>query len=155
MFSRPVYGNRRRVPALSLVLATAVVAGSPAEALGCSCAAPATPADALARSSAAFVGRVIDIDKPFLDSLGLTRSGLHDVTFRIDRAWKGVSGDTVVIRTRLTGESCGYRFDIGRDYLVYASGDAALITGICTGTRPAEGAEADFKALDRLAAPEN
>jgi hypothetical protein len=119
-------------------------------AMACSCAAPATPADALARSSAAFVGRVTDIDKPLLDSLGLTTSGLHYVTFEVTRSWKGVASDRVVVRTRLSGEACGYRFEIGQEYLVYTSGDADLITGICTGTRPTEGAEGEFEALDLL-----
>lgn len=155
MLLRCAFGLPSRLFASFLILSSAILIGAPIAALACSCAAPATPADALARSSATFVGHVIDIDKSFLDSLGLTRSGLHDVTFRVERAWKGALGDTVVIRTRLTGESCGYRFEIGRDYLVYATGEPALITGICTGTRPAEGAEAELEALDQLARQEN
>lgn len=107
----------------------------------------------MTRSTATFVGRVTDIDKPFLDSLGLTASGLHDVTFAVLRSWKGVTADTVVIRTRLSGEACGYRFEIGQEFLVYTSGDPDLMTGICTGTRPAEGAEDDFRTLDKLASP--
>jgi hypothetical protein len=135
------------------VMACGLLASLPA--MACSCAAPATPADALARSSAAFAGRVVDIDKPFLDSLGLTTSGLHYVTFEVVRSWKGAISGTVAVRTRLSGEACGYRFEIGQEYLVYTSGDPYLITGICTGTRPTEGAADDIQALDRLASPQS
>ena len=131
---------------ISVVLMTA-------DAMACSCAAPATPAKALSRSSAAFAGRVIDIDRPFLDRLGLTASGLHDVAFAVVKAWKGTTSEQIVIRTRLSGEACGYRFEIGETYLVYVSDDPDRLTGICTGTRPTEGAEADMRALDRLLVP--
>ena len=137
---------------LAAMTACGLLASLPA--MACSCAAPATPADALARSSAAFAGRVIDIDKPFLDSLGLTTSGLHYVTFEIVRSWKGATSGTTAVRTRLSGEACGYGFEIGQQYLVYMSGDPDLMTGICTGTRQAEGAEDEFEALDQLSPPQ-
>ncbi|MGH6933091.1 MAG: hypothetical protein ACREEE_11730 [Dongiaceae bacterium] len=152
-FSAATGGYACRAVVAVAILVLAMAATWTANA--CSCAAPASPADALDRSSAAFVGQVIDIDKPFLDNLGLTSSGLHDVTFQVLRSWKGVSSDSIVVRTRLSGEACGYRFEIDQKYLVFTAGNPDLLTGLCTGTRPAEGAEADLEALDKLTVPSN
>jgi hypothetical protein len=59
-------------------------------------------------------------------------------------------------RTRFTGEACGYPFQMGGAYLVYAAPGPAedLQTGMCSGTRDLAGANADVLLLDQLAASE-
>lgn len=137
---------------LAAILVAALAGLAPHSAAACSCAQP-TPEQAFERSTAVFAGRVVDIDTPFLAWLGLERSGSYDVTFAVSRRWKGVDRDSITVRTRLTGESCGYSFEMGGDYLVFvARGPAAgLETGMCSGTRDLAGAETELRALDGLA----
>jgi hypothetical protein len=121
----------------------------PSLAQACSCAAPATAQEALERASAAFSGQVTQLRKPFLDRLGLTDTGGHEVTFRVIRAWKGVAGSEVVVQTRLTGEACGYPFVRGTAYLVFVREiPPGIETGICTGTRDLAGADEEVRALE-------
>ncbi|HJQ57767.1 MAG TPA: hypothetical protein VJ890_12715 [Vineibacter sp.] len=118
--------------------------------LACSCMEPA-PDTAYQRASQVFVGKVTQIDKPFLDRLRLTRSGLWHVHFVVSKRWKGSPSDSVTVRTRVTGESCGYPFRTGETYLVYTVANAEPVTGICTGTKDLAHADADLRALDALA----
>jgi hypothetical protein len=141
--------RRPRSGLLAALTALAILASGPAGA--CSCAQP-TPEQAFARATAVFAGRVVAIDEPFLVRLGLARAGSHDVTFAVARRWKAAAGPTVTVRTRLTGEACGYPFEMGEDYLVFVAPGPAedLETGLCSGT-PLAGAAADMRALDALA----
>ena len=122
-------------------------------ALACSCAAPATAAEALKRSTAVFRGRVIKISVPSLDWIGLTRTGAHRVKFEILKQWKGPLAETTVVVTRLTGEGCGFPFEEQKEYLVYVVAEQKHIqSGICTGTKSIADAEEEMEELDELAA---
>jgi hypothetical protein len=59
----------------------------------------------------------------------------------------------VVVETGLGGGDCGYGFQRGRDYIVYASPGAggAYQTGICSPTRPLADAAEDLKYFHQLA----
>lgn len=73
---------------------------------------------ALAPESAdvAFVGGVMSIEE--------TGGGVwHRVRFRVARPLRGPVGDVVVIETTPGEGSCGYRFEEGHEYRVYASID--------------------------------
>ncbi len=136
---------------LAFIFLAAALVGEPSAARACSCAAPVSPEAALERASAAFSGQVTKIIRPLLDRLGLTDSGEHEVKFRVIRTWKGVVGPEVVVRTRLTGEACGYPFVIGRAYLVFVREILPGIeTGICTGTRDLADADEEVQALDAV-----
>lgn len=127
----------------------------PGAALACSCEQP-TAEKAYARSASVFAGTVVDVDKPFWAWLGLSNSGGYEVTFEVTSRWKGVEATTETVRTRLTGEACGYPFQLGGAYLVYVAPGPAedLQTGMCSGTRDLAGAEEDVRILDRLVAGE-
>jgi hypothetical protein len=124
-------------------------------AFACSCEQP-TAEKAYARSSSVFAGTVVDVDKPFWAWLGLSSSGGYNVTFEVTKRWKGAAATTETVRTRLTGEACGYPFQQGGAYLVYVAPGPAedLQTGMCSGTRDLAGAEEDVRVLDGLAAGE-
>ena len=122
-------------------------------AQACSCAAPATTAEALTRATAVFKGKVIKISVPSLDWIGLTRTGAHRVKFEILKQWKGQSSDPIVVVTRLTGEGCGFPFEEQKEYLVYVVAELKHIqTGICTGTKSVADAEQEMEQLDELVA---
>ena len=79
------------------------------------------------------------------DALGARRAVRRGVIF--SRAGSG----EFVVKTRLSGEACGYPFETGKDYLVYVAkimGD--IETGICTGTRAVVGPDPEMEELDAL-----
>jgi hypothetical protein len=71
----------------------------------------ATAEQGLKRSTAVFRGTVIEISHPFLDRIGLTRTGGHRVMFEVIKQRKGAPSKTVEVITRLTAEGCGFPFE--------------------------------------------
>lgn len=120
-------------------------------AYACTCMGPRTVEEAVANSSAVFVGKVTKIYRPLLSRLGIWRTYGHRVEFEITTRWKGRVTKTIVVTTRLSGEGCGYPFEENKEYLVYVVDEPADIqTGICTGTRDAAGAEREIEEVNRL-----
>jgi hypothetical protein len=113
--------------------------------------APASPAEAFEKASAAFTGKVTKIYQSLWDAAGITRTGNYRVKFEVTKRWKGPQARSIVVITRLTGEACGFPFEEKKEYLVYvAPGLANIETGICTGTKSFVGAEQEMEQLDRL-----
>lgn len=76
------------------------------------------------------------------------------VTFTVSTAWKGVNSKEVVILTGFGGGDCGYKFEVGKDYLVYAGGSPKQLgTSICHRTSPIQYAYKDIYVLKTLAKP--
>jgi hypothetical protein len=73
-----------------------------------------------------------------------------DVTFKVERMWRGPAVHTIKILTGWGGGDCGYQFERGQRYLVYAyvDRDGVLGTSICTRTRELEHAGEDLAFLD-------
>ena len=71
------------------------------------------------------------------------------VSFDTPRFYRGREQAKVQIRTGLGGGDCGYRFEIGRRYLVYAYSEDSgeLSTGICSATALIEDSEANLEYL--------
>jgi len=125
-------------------------------AVACTCAAPESLKVALQQSSAVFLGRVTEVSRSLSDRIGITNSGLYQVKFDVAKSWKGAGSNEFVVRTRLSGEACGYPFKTEEVYLVYVAetiGDVE--TGICTGTKSAIGAESEMETLDSLGPVDN
>lgn len=120
--------------------------GNSSIAYACTCAQNKTPQEALAESTAVFSGRVIelyDIDQHYYQAL-----------FDVQESWKGIDDEPVTINTSTSGDTCGYNFQEGNDYLVYAHGQTQPIggkpelgTGICSRTAPVSDAQADLLVL--------
>jgi ankyrin repeat protein len=95
----------------------------------CTCLQSDSPQAALEQSQAVFLGVVVSVRD--LDvvkgspAIPLTQG----FRFRLSRAWKGVSTETVEVGTSSMGTACGFDFDVGEEYLVYAgSGGIASAT---------------------------
>lgn len=82
------------------------------------------------------------------------------VTFRVTSSSKGVSGKTIDVRTGLWMGDCGYRFETGQSYRVFAyktSGFSPLVkatgleTSTCTNTREISGRVERFRSNDLFA----
>lgn len=117
------------------------------ESNACSCAGDPMPCESYWKASAVFLGTVTNSTTTKTNS----KPGEYDFNnrvfrFTIDKGFRGVQGKEVEIRTGYGGGDCGYGFEIGRQYLVYAYQDdsSRLVTGICSRTRPASEAEPDF-----------
>ncbi|MEW5840013.1 MAG: hypothetical protein AB1753_03330 [Thermoproteota archaeon] len=137
------------VAAALLTLVLVAVAAAAAEEIGdishllptagrayaCSCIEPGPPAQALAESDRVFVGKVLSVE---------SANNGRTVTFEAERAWKGIDSRAVTLNTASSSASCGYDFEEGKEYLVYAQkGEVSL----CSRTAPAELATADYAAL--------
>jgi hypothetical protein len=71
------------------------------------------------------------------------------VSFNVSRRYRGARKQHVQVETGLGGGDCGFAFEIGKQYLVYAhTGDSGgLSTGICTATAPLEESRVDLAYL--------
>lgn len=123
----------------------------------CSCREPPPPQDALERADAVFRGTVLSVRDTVVAAKPADGSGwpMRAVRFRVDSAWKGLSGETVTVLTGSGGGDCGFGFRTGGEYLVYAHEVrgrhlSGLSTGICSRTAPSSHAGED---LDALGAP--
>jgi hypothetical protein len=126
-------------------LACLVMVGGPyaGEAHACSCAGTGSTEEALRRSTAVLSGEVVEVEEPSMEQVEPTDPGmplLGPVTFDVKAAWKGVSGESVVVHGQGPGAGCGLDFERGETYLVFAGGtgkggDGPLETGLCSATR--------------------
>ena len=109
----------------------------------CSCR-PLVPDEASQWASAVFAGRVVRIYEPGWWKTIRTGSDPLEITFEVERVWKGDVPSKVTVETRVSEASCGYDFDRRERYLVYAhDGQVSL----CSGTRPIAGADEDLRLL--------
>jgi len=113
----------------------------------CSCAVPRPPLESLLLSDWVFSGTVIEVqiinrDPPVL-------GGTLAATFQIESLFKGQAGSEIVIHTAIGGAVCGFNFELGQSYLVYAGrgGGDKPSTSHCTRTRLLSQANDDIRAL--------
>jgi hypothetical protein len=121
----------------------------PTTAFACSCDMPGTPREEYEASAMVFEGR-------FVDNMGDEEQGNLPFNFEVARVWKGPLAPMLTVYTGQGGGDCGYAFEPGRTYLVYASyweHGAVFTTSICSRTRPIEEAAADTAAHGAPRAP--
>jgi hypothetical protein len=152
--ARVTRGRRRSVAGsgfLSVILAATLTALLAQPASACSCAPLPSVAEARSRAQAVFEGVVTKVEplSPTRESGAKTAGGhaLTRVTFSVLGIWKGDVPAALTIETA----GCGFAFQDGRSYVVYAYPDGtggALATNLCTRTRDATLEERS--ALDQL-----
>jgi len=125
----------------------------------CSCAGQMTAADEFADAKIVFVGRVESVRdrSSFLtrlfrknpDEKHYCRDVGMEVTFGVQKAWKGVATRHLVLLTGRGGGDCGVLFKTGVDYIVYAwpPGESGCQTSICTRTREVDHGADDLEFL--------
>jgi hypothetical protein len=107
----------------------------------CSCIIPTTNdlgelvEKAYINSEVVFSGKVIEINR---------KQNFVNVKFKVEKSWKNISKKEVSITTGTNDGDCGYKFEVGKKYLVYThdknsslyseSNTNFLITSICTRT---------------------
>lgn len=159
----PVRPPLARLTSLAL-LTLALVALLPDCAAACSCGTvPGTPQETLSGSTAVFSGEVVAFDKPppfttTIEGTMMTVIGgggpKATATLRVSEVWKGPQRQTIEITTEAdSGVGCGYPFEEGREYLVYAAGKEPSVS-LCSETKPLSEANADLEALGDGNVPE-
>ena len=131
------------LPAVFLVTFLLLVRDSAA----CDCKPPPAPKEALEKSAAVFVAKVVKIEDDPVSARG------RKVHVEVEKWWKGGDTATLIVSTAKSGATCGYGFREGGRYLVYAYGEKGknepLLVSLCSRTRTLEQAETsgDFKEL--------
>lgn len=136
-----------------LIAASLLVLNTTA-ANACSCV-PTTPQQSLKNSKEVFAGKVIDIvDQSGSNPEASGYLGGFKVTFEVSKVWKGKLEKQQVVLTSGSSASCGYNFEKGKEYLVYANGQGTqLQTGLCSGTTLLTNAQRDLAVLGRGKTP--
>ena len=149
-------------------IAGLVLFGPWAEAYSCDCGKPTSVPDAARSATAVFQGRVVALTlgsrwvsaaatKPGVCGTLIKFEGYDSalcqdenviVKFQVLRAWKGISAREVTVATSMYVTACGYRFTVGRDYLVYAVlTNGRLETDRCTRTAELPAPANDMETL--------
>lgn len=143
--------------ALGVMVSALVQLSDPGGAGACSCGAPGTPQEELAAFEAVFAGRVRSIEHTFdLDAQSVSPWDHTRVGFTVNTVWKGDVTRSIEVATPPTGGSCGYPFEEGKEFIVYAYGSAAeggFTASLCSRTAPLGEAQEDLQALGRGEAP--
>lgn len=128
------------------MLTLSILALWSAPALACKCKLQ-TVEEAKQDAVAIFEGRVTSIvDEPKTENNMFPGK---TVTVALVRTWRGLENqEAVSVRTGESGAMCGYGFEVGTSYLVYAAGepDKLLVTS-CSRTRPLGEASEDLASL--------
>jgi len=164
---------RRSTPTLATMkyksLLVAFVLLAPIGAHACRCLPQGTVEQEIKVSSKVFLGRVtsieggtpeignsvVDMILDWLSKFYGERTPSTDryipykrVTFSVLETFKGAPTKEVQLATGIGGGDCGYSFDLGQEYVVYAYGEPSKLTAnICSLTGPASDPTSGLKAL--------
>ena len=133
---------------ISLVSAIFLIA-SAEKFYACSCEFDSEPAKKQIQNSyigadAVFSGKVVEIKESPMNSRDFI------IKFKVAKSWKGESSQEITISTAKESAMCGFNFEIGKIYLVYAFGKSGnFSTTNCTRTANL-GKKSDAKYLDKL-----
>lgn len=140
-------GNFMKKYLLVFFAAAVVMFASAESALACSCMASPDPEKkqietAYAGSEAIFAGEVLEVKE----------AGEHGlaVKIKVSKTWKGSAAQEITVTTMQNSAMCGYHFEVGKKYLVYANASAEkLSTNNCSRTA-VYNKKGDAKYLDKL-----
>jgi hypothetical protein len=116
----------------------------------CSCLLSPTGCDRLTDADAIFLGtatsKQLGENRPVNGAVSSVVPSL--VRFSVTEAYNGVTKSEVEVATTEGCCACGYPFQVGHEYLVYAyQQEGKLTTSICTATQPARTATALIQQL--------
>lgn len=121
---------------IAMILATTSVPLMASPCLACSCVPP--PRNQVEREEwakkarAVFTGKVWNVKGEYNTSYSTVR-----VRFFVEDAFKGTHKHQVTVRTPDNGAMCGYHFEEGKRYTVFAydKGPKGFKTSLCSGNR--------------------
>ncbi|MFB4274342.1 hypothetical protein ACBJ59_03530 [Nonomuraea sp. MTCD27] len=128
-----------------LALVASFLVGTSTAAYACSCA-DLTPAESVGHADTVFTGTVTGVRESEGDPLGPRPPIVY--TFRADNVYKGAPAAELTLATSADSASCGYPFERGTRYLVFAtSGPSGLFdpvpgvgltSNLCSGNVPVD-----------------
>ena len=146
-FGHSSEGRRMNRITRYLTCVFAVLTCSASPAFSCTCGPKPSVGRALSLSDAVFVGRVIAWHNATIEfAPGQSFSGFSFV-FEVERLFKGAVSSEVAVLTGIGRGDCGYPFQVGEKYLVYAYEKKGLETNICTRTTNISRGDADLAEL--------
>lgn len=108
-------------------------------AFACSCIEPPPPQEAAQQAAAVFTGTVVSVTQV---------GNQQEVRIQVERVWKGAKCGEITILTPLDEAACGFNFQTGQSYLVYAERQQGkLSTNLCSRTSLTSQAGGDITAL--------
>ena len=140
----------RGIAAGFLCLVMLLTTGHNETAYACSCYIPSTAEEALASSGVVFAGTAKQVKPQRLQEGIVGPIEYRDVNlFEVESAWKGVDQSQIIVYDAGHDVSCGFVFEPGKSYLVYAyeNDDGDLYTSYCNRTAELSAAEADLLRL--------
>lgn len=137
-----------KIVVITVIAVVMAMAGIP-PAHSCSCAPAPPPAQAFQGAEAVLMGKVISID----DGPG---PYLVTATLQVARIWKGEKNFLQQIVTT-GGAMCGFYFQVGKSYVIYAykNQGGQLETNNCTRSASTDRAAADLMYLSSLPSAAN
>ncbi len=119
---------------------------------GCSCVLAATPLktqvkDAFKSSTAVFSAEVISVKEIDANTFA--------VTLKAGSYWKGITSSEITLSTPAYSAMCGYSFEVGKAYLIYANGQSNNLNVYnCSRTAPSD-SNRDIAILKRVKKPKS
>jgi hypothetical protein len=133
--------------------ACALWLSTPGCVFACSCAPPGPPKVELSQSVSVFAGRVTHIEKP--SGTIISSADPISITFQVSTVWKGPAYKTLVVQSARDSASCGFPFEPGQEYIVYARGsETHLLVSLCSRTQPLADAGEDIGQLGQGITPQ-
>jgi hypothetical protein len=120
--------------------------------MACDCPYYGAPCKAFANTPTVFAGRVVKISTINRKTASGDEYKDRLVFFDVERSYRGWTAKSAEVVTGWGGGDCGYEFQQGVGYLVYAyphRETGKLYTGICQRTRPLTEASDDLEYLDK------
>ncbi|MEX1014049.1 MAG: hypothetical protein WDZ80_02730 [Candidatus Paceibacterota bacterium] len=112
----------------------------------CSCIPPVPPTEAIEQSSAVFSGLVTNLENDEY-SRDFNPNPVI-VTVEVMDVWKGIDSSEVTLETARQSATCGYNFEEGEEYLIYAHGpNNDLSVSACSRTSLLSNAQNDIEEL--------
>jgi Tissue inhibitor of metalloproteinase len=139
----------KRVLTSSAFFALLVLVYGTGSVYACSCMAPKPPCQAVWEADAVFIGTVLSTHD---DSKRVIGFDSRLIKFAVEESFRGLASNVVEVFTSQTGAGCGFGFQTGQQYLVYAyKGETGrLSTSICSRTRTITQATEDLSYLRGL-----
>lgn len=132
----------------------------PQSSYACSCAQISSVEDALHMKTAVFSGKVVKVNENEKGKKVISSADPVEITLEVDRVWKGEVGRSQIVYTAIGEESCGFTFQMGNEYVVYAhsktsNGNEQLETHLCDRTGLLAAASDDLEILGEGMLPSN
>ena len=140
------------VAAVALALSILWLLGNAGQVYACKCVVPGPPSEEMEKFDAVFAGRVVSIEHSFDPNARTVGPGdSTTIGLEVSTVWKGDVDRDMQVSTPPTGGSCGFAFEEGREYILYANASARDDEGywvsICSRTALLGEAQADIDAL--------